>query len=546
MGFLTEAEARAVEKTFKVAENRPKQSPVLNHYRRPDEFPFTEEEAGKVTIIHGGLTSVADRLIAASLRGIGYKAQPLEVPDPSSLDRGREFCDAGLCNPTYYTVGNLVKYLEYLRDIKGIPTSEILEQYIFLTAGSCGPCRFGMYEYEYRYALKNAGFDGFRVVVFQMYGKLDQSNSQWRIGPLIFHSILNSIILADQLNSIRHSTVPYQLNPGETEQKIEQSTQLLVKYLEKPKSLNIRYMKKYYRPGGFPELFRVVREFLFNREQNKVLEQCRKILSGVQVYYNKPVPVVKITGEFWAQTTEGDGNYHIFDFLEKEGCEVLIEPVSSWVLYLLWSARLLYRDRALTGKKGLLTWRNPFTKIRRTFAILPDMFMFWVGEKIYNIRYNNTGKKLGGKVPPLLNIEYLAQIAEPYMSVRFDAGEGHLEVAKNIYYSEKKYAHMVLSLKPFGCMPSTISDSIQSRVVEDFPSMVFLPLETSGEGKINALSRVQMALSEARVKANHEYREIISKREKKGEGLSQGVKTGIFTRAKNRGFIGRSANILAP
>ena len=34
---------------------------------------------------------------------------------------------------------------------------------MFLTAGACGPCRFGMYVTEYRKALRDAGFDGFRV-----------------------------------------------------------------------------------------------------------------------------------------------------------------------------------------------------------------------------------------------------------------------------------------------------------------------------------------------------------------------------------------------
>ena len=28
-------------------------------------------------------------------------------------------------------------------------------------------------------------------------------------------------------------------------------------------------------------------------------------------------PIVKITGEFWAQTTEGDGNFNMFKFLRK-------------------------------------------------------------------------------------------------------------------------------------------------------------------------------------------------------------------------------------
>ena len=54
---------------------------------------------------------------------------------------------------------------------------EILEKYVFVTAGACGPCRFGMYEAEYRLALRNSGFDGFRVLLFQQQG-LDQSGEE--------------------------------------------------------------------------------------------------------------------------------------------------------------------------------------------------------------------------------------------------------------------------------------------------------------------------------------------------------------------------------
>ena len=45
---------------------------------------------------------------------------------------------------------------------------------------------------------------------------------------------------------------------------------------------------------------------------------------------------------------------------------------------------------------------------------------------------------------------------------------------------------MVLSLKPFGCMPSTQSDGAQAAVVSHFKDMIYLPIETSGEGEMNA------------------------------------------------------------
>jgi hypothetical protein len=68
---------------------------------------------------------------------------------------------------------------------------------------------------------------------------------------------------------------------------------------------------------------------------------------------------------------------------------------------------------------------------------------------------------------------------------------------------------MVLSLKPFGCMPSTQSDGAQSAVVSHYKDMIFLPIETSGEGDVNAHSRVQMALGEAKIRSKNELNAIL-------------------------------------
>ena len=46
---------------------------------------------------------------------------------------------------------------------------------MFVTAGACGPCRFGTYVTEYRKALRDSGFDGFRVLLFQQQGGLKQA-----------------------------------------------------------------------------------------------------------------------------------------------------------------------------------------------------------------------------------------------------------------------------------------------------------------------------------------------------------------------------------
>jgi hypothetical protein len=49
--------------------------------------------------------------------------------------------------------------------------------------------------------------------------------------------------------------------------------------------------------------------------------------------------------------------------------------------------------------------------------------------------------------------------------------------------------------------------------------MIFLPIETSGEGEVNAHSRVQMALGEAKVKAKLEFEEVMQSTGRKLEDI---------------------------
>ena len=135
--------------------------------------------------------------------------------------------------------------------------------------------------------------------------------------------------------------------------------------------------------------------------------------------------------------------------------------------------------------------------------------MLTLAGKIYNREYDRLRAALGNKPHALVNQLELLRMGHPYYNSRAEGGEGHLEVAKNIYYSNKDLCHMVLSLKPFGCMPSTQSDGAQSAVISHFKDMIYIPIETSGEGDVNAHSRVQMALGEAKVKAKNEFARVL-------------------------------------
>ncbi|MCP4045387.1 MAG: 2-hydroxyglutaryl-CoA dehydratase, partial [Gammaproteobacteria bacterium] len=274
----------------------------VDHWTDEPVPAFTKSQRKTTTILHGGLTMLQDSLINAALTGIGYNMLTLACPDNRAMQVGKEFGNRGQCNPTYFTVGNLVKYLIELRDEQGLSTECILRDYVFVTAGACGPCRFGLYVTEYRKALRDAGFEGFRVLLFQGKGGINQHSLSDGVefSPAFFKAMFRGIVAGDVLNLMGYRLRPYEKVVGSVDVVLEQCKQRLCERLKQGKGLT------------------------------GVLKQCRKLLDEVDLNRLQVKPRVSVIGEFWAMTTEGDGNYHLQRFLEQEGAEVDSQPITNW------------------------------------------------------------------------------------------------------------------------------------------------------------------------------------------------------------------------
>ena len=121
-----------------------------------------------------------------------------------------------------------MQYLQSLEE-QGLTKQEIIDRYVFFTAGACGPCRFGMYEAEYRLALRNAGFDGFRVLLFQQSGGLNQSDAEAGLEMNLdfFLGILNALNCGDVMNEVAYALRPYEVNAGETDRILDEAMDYL-------------------------------------------------------------------------------------------------------------------------------------------------------------------------------------------------------------------------------------------------------------------------------------------------------------------------------
>src|SRR6185436_5250597 len=309
------------------------------HFLRRVENFFSKSQRAHTTLLFGGLTWKHEYLIHGALEGLGYKCEAVPTPNVQAFQLGKEYGNNGQCNPTYFTVGNLVQHLQTLEQ-KGLSRSEIIDNYVFFTAGACGPCRFGMYESEYRLALRNSGFDGFRVLLFQQSGGLNQSEAEvgLELNVDFFLAVLNAMNMGDLINDVGYQIRPFEINPGETDEAIRDCMDYLHEVLKTHRSFSLEgklgnFIKNLPKVGGTAEYIGKFLDQLYGTDYTDALKAVGDRLSKIKVDRTRIKPTVKVTGEFWSQTTEGDGNFNMFRFLEREGAQVIVEPIGTWIMY---------------------------------------------------------------------------------------------------------------------------------------------------------------------------------------------------------------------
>jgi len=446
----------------------------FEHWRDEVHSRFTAAQREHTTLLICGLTMAHDLFCQAALRGIGYRVQALDVPDDEALQHGKEYGNRGQCNPTYFTVGNLVKHLKHL-EAGGMPREDIIGKHVFLTAGACGPCRFGTYVTEYRKALRDSGFEGFRVLLFQQTGGLKQATGEGaglEMNPTFFVSILKAIVLGDVLNALGYRIRPYEVEAGATDAALERVKSWIAEALEN---------RHWIAP---------------------VLWRCRRELGAVKVDRTRVKPKVGIIGEFWAMTTEGDGNYRLPRFLEKEGAEVEVQLVTAWLLYMMWQGR--YDTRQRMTLRGLDTGKRGLAGVDVTKRLLG----LSVAENALRGFFQTVAHAFGLYGYHLPDMDELAEVSHRFYDNQLRGGEGHMEVGKLILNIAKAKVNLTISVKPFGCMPSSsVSDGVQSLITAMYPRGIFLPIETSGDGAVNVYSRIQMQLFKAKKAAEREVEE---------------------------------------
>lgn len=450
----------------------------IEHYRAYKPRPFRREERGHTTILFGGLTWRHEALLQAVFENLGYSAMPLPNIARKDLDAGKELIDTGACCPTTFTTGNLVNFLR--SETSRIGMEETKRKYVFLTAGNCGACRFGQYHASYEMGLRNTGFEDFRMFLFAQDG-LDQGamgGGGLEITPPFTAGAVWAILLGDLITDMEYLSRPYEVNPGQTDQVVKECIDHLYGV----------FKRRPIKGKRWGTLAWHLTTSYFTEALKEVTERFRT----VEVDRLRPKAKVAITGEFWLQTHEGDGNYNIKRWLEEEGAEVIPPSIAVWLdywmkWYLIELEQRLEMDKyarvkmaAIRGLQAIYRWN--YNRLRRALAGLP----YWLPDQ-----------------------DELQQLAAPYYHYHLSGGEGFMLVGKALYYHLHKKAHMICELSPYSCLPNTMSIGSMAGVLGKYPDLLYAPIEVKGDAEVHALSRCQMILTEAKKRAAREFAEAL-------------------------------------
>lgn len=472
------APAPALPERPRVARAAP--SATAGHYRAYKPLPFTREEREHVTVLFGGLHWRAERVIQGALENMGYRAQVLPTATRQDLLTGREVADIGQCCPTSFTAGNLANFLR--KEAARVGAEKVASDYIYITAGSCGACRFGQYHQSYELALRNVGLDSFRMFLLGQDG-LSQgpSNGGGLDVNLPFTlGMVWALIVTDVLQDLEYQTRPYEVNPGETDRVSHECADYLYEV----------FRRRPVKEGQWAALAWHLATGYFARAMREV----RRRFDAIEVDRLRVKPVVKITGEFYVQTVEGEPNHNIHRWLEAEGAEVYPAAITIWLDYLLRLAGQEFEDRV-----GI----DRYARLKERAIRLTQGALRWT--------HGRMRRAMNG-VPRELPDQYeLRRLAAPYYNSRLNGGEGDMLVGKALWAHYRKKAHMTCELSPYSCMPNTMSVGAMAAVLGKHPDILYAPIEIKGDAEVHALSRCQMILTEARKRAQREYEETLER-----------------------------------
>lgn len=356
----------------------------------------------RVKVLIPSMGEFTSRSVAAVFRRFGINAISLPPPNDSDLQRGKDNSTCKECLPLILTLGSLFNHLDER------PKDELSVYFMPTTGGSC---RFAQYSVLTKLLINKQQIPNLAVM------SITSSNSYGGLGMKFTKRALWAMTISDVMEEIRAAVL--------TLSKDREAALITYNHTE---------------------------EMLINaiatQEWNDLLETLEKaalLLSDIPLITSiAKAPKVAIIGEIYVRRDAFSQRY-LVDQMAEKGIVALIAPVAEWVYYTNYLA-----SKGLRGKHNAaakLKYRIKAKVMERYEKIIKDIL---VKSNLYDYH--------------LLDIKHMIESVSDLINPQL-TGEAILTLSCALNDIIDR-VDGVISIGPFGCMPSRIAESMIKQTID--------------------------------------------------------------------------------
>lgn len=371
---------------------------------------------------------------AAVFRSLGINCRPLDVPSFDTLKHGRGLTTCKECLPFILTTGSLTQYLENHYNSK--------KKTLFFMPKGYGPCRQGQYYILLKDIINNMKIENVAVLTMDDESSFDDFGNEFFIKQWI------ALVIADVIHDIES----------------------VINAIAADKEKSLAILNE--------EWMKIVNS-LEQGHQNSIfvqLEKSSRILSGIKLKIPlEKAKIISLIGEIYVRREEFSRGNLMQTLAEKEFV-VKTAPITEYVYY---SNYLL--------KKEIL---NGMSLKDKTLLHIKDKYQRIIERKIKKIFAKSGLIKF-----EMIDIDKTMEIGERFISSEL-IGEGILTTGLAMREILDD-ACGVISIGPFNCIPSRLSEAILKKEMniegkyrslgigkngypEEIKNLPFLYIETDG------------------------------------------------------------------
>ncbi|NLK21639.1 MAG: CoA activase [Epulopiscium sp.] len=388
-----------------------------------------------VHVLIPSMGEMGSELLAATFRHVGVRATAVTEPKEEELKLGRGLSTCKECLPLQLTIGSLIKYLQ-----KRNNTNEIL---VYFMPNTSGPCRFGQYSVLIKNLISKLKLEN--VVVFS----LNSENGYAGLGVDFVLRAWHSVIISDILEEIRSA--------------------ILV--LSKDKEEDMKIFNEICK-----DIIRSAQKDPWKGLKDTLEDSARRLKTIKTKIPLKEAKKIALIGEIYVRR-DRFSRKRLVEKLAKKDIIVKIAPIAEWIYYCDYIQKNRFnlnstlKDRISVQVQGF--FKNQYEKIIKGIFSKSGLYEYKVIE-------------VDKMISNVSDIIYPALTGEAILTIASAIDEMVDEVSG------------VISIGPFGCMPSRIAEAIigckindkkmttshdlmlTQKVMEKHPSLPFLPIETDG------------------------------------------------------------------